>query len=101
LSPGLAPAIPQVLGSIFNIWYNAVVLAPLLVTGGLRRRFALTAIVYNAIVYPVAIAIWLRIIFSARPIFHALINHQPVAADRLKRMCRRIINLPWIGAVQY
>jgi adenylate cyclase len=98
LVTALAPAIPQVLGSIFNIWYNAVVIAPLLVTEPLRRRFALTVIIYNVIVYPVAIAVWLRIIFSARPIFHALVDHQPVAGVQLEQTRRRIINLPWIGA---
>jgi adenylate cyclase len=98
LVTGLAPAIPQVLGSIFNIWYNAVVIAPLLVTEPLRRRFALTIIVYNAIVYPLAVGLWLRIIFSARPVFRALVNRQPVAADRLEQTRTRIINLPWIGA---
>jgi adenylate cyclase len=98
LVTGLAPAIPQVLGSIFNIWYNAVVIAPLLVSDPLRRRFALTVIFYNAVVYPLAIAFWLRIIFSARPVFHALVHQQEVAQDRLEQARRRIINLPWIGA---
>jgi adenylate cyclase len=97
LVAGLAPAIPQVLGSIFNIWYNAVVIAPLLVSDPLRRRFALTVIVYNAIVYPLAIAFWLRIIFSARPVFHALVEGRAVAPAPLAQTRRRIINLPWIG----
>ncbi len=98
LVTGLAPAIPQVLGSIFNIWYNAVVIAPLLVSEPLRRRFALTVVIYNVLVYPLAIALWLRIIFSARPIFHALVDHRSVASDRLEQVRRRVINLPWIGA---
>jgi len=32
LVTAFAPVIPQVLGSAFNIWYNAIVIAPLLVT---------------------------------------------------------------------
>jgi adenylate cyclase len=99
LVTGLAPAIPQVLGSIFNIWYNTVVIAPLLVTEPLRRRFALTIIVYNVIIYPLAIGLWLRIIFSARPVFRALLNCAPVASDHLERIRARVINLPWIGAI--
>ena len=55
LVTALAPVIPQVLGSVFNIWYNAIVIAPLLVTEELRHRFAATVIFYNAAVYPVAI----------------------------------------------
>lgn len=99
LVTGLAPAIPQVLGSIFNIWYNAVVIAPLLVSEPLRQRFALTVVLYNAIVYPLAIALWLRIIFSTRPVFRALVDRKPVAAHRLEQTRARIINLPWIGAI--
>jgi adenylate cyclase len=99
LITGLAPAIPQVLGSIFNIWYNAVVIAPLLVTETLRHRFAITVIVYNAVVYPIAIGLWLRIIFSVRPIFRCLIKHAPVSPGRLEQTRARIINLPWIGAI--
>jgi len=41
LLTALAPVIPQLLGSIFNIWYNAVVIDPLLETGALRPRFFL------------------------------------------------------------
>ena len=99
LVTGLAPVVPQVLGSIFNIWYNAVVIAPLLVTGPLRRRFALTVIVYNVVVYPLAIWLWLRIIFAARPIFHALVNNASVSPDHLELTRARVINLPWIGTV--
>ena len=39
LVTALAPVIPQVLGSAFNIWYNAIIIAPLLVTEELRHRF--------------------------------------------------------------
>jgi adenylate cyclase len=98
LVTGLAPVIPQVLGSIFNIWYNHVVIAPLLVSGPLHRRFWLTVFIYNAIIYPLAIVLWLCIIFSARPVFHALVSHQPMASHHLEQTRRRVINLPWIGA---
>ena len=44
LVTALAPVIPQILGSAFNIWYNAIVIGPLLVTEELRHRFAATVI---------------------------------------------------------
>ena len=69
LVTALAPVIPQVLGSAFNIWYNAIIIAPLLVTEELRYRFAATVIFYNAAVYPVAVAIWIYVILSLRRIF--------------------------------
>ena len=46
----LAPVVPQVLGSAFNIWYNATVIEPIL-TAALRQRFFHTVVVYNAVVY--------------------------------------------------
>jgi adenylate cyclase len=95
----LAPVIPQILGSAFNIWYNAIVVQPLLVTPELRRRFAVTVIVYNALVYPVAIAIWVRVVLALNPIFRALIEGEAVASHELERARRRVIDLPWIGAV--
>jgi hypothetical protein len=32
LFTALAPVVPQILGSAFNIWYNATVIQPLLVS---------------------------------------------------------------------
>ncbi|HEY2104076.1 MAG TPA: HAMP domain-containing protein, partial [Chthoniobacterales bacterium] len=95
----LAPVVPQILGSAFNIWYNAIVVQPLLVTPALRQRFAVTVIIYNGLVYPIAIAIWVRLVFSLNPIFRALINGEAVASHDLERARRRVIDLPWIGAV--
>ena len=62
LVTALAPLIPHLLGSVFNIWYNMVIIDPLLTASGLRARFVSTIICWNLIVYPVAIGIWLRLI---------------------------------------
>ena len=97
LVTALAPVIPQILGSAFNIWYNTIVIAPLLVTEELQRRFAATVIFYNAIVYPIAIAIWIYIILSLRPSFRALITGEKVAPEELVRAQRRVVDLPWIA----
>jgi hypothetical protein len=69
LVTALAPLIPHLLGSIFNIWYNIVIIDPLLRANGLRERFVSTTICWNAVVYPVAVGIWLRLILSLRPTF--------------------------------
>jgi adenylate cyclase len=97
LVTALAPVIPQILGSAFNIWYNAIVIAPLLVTEELRHRFSATVIFYNAIVYPVAIAVWIYVILSLRPHFRALITGDGVAPEELERAQRRVVHLPWIA----
>ena len=46
----LGPVVPQILGSAFNIWYNVIVVDPLLVTPALKHRFFETVIAYNAVV---------------------------------------------------
>jgi adenylate cyclase len=94
----LAPVVPQILGSAFNIWYNAVVIDPLL-TPALRRRFFETVIAYNAIVYPAAVAAWLWLVFSLRPEFRALLRGNTVAPERLDFVRHRVIHLPWLGSV--
>jgi hypothetical protein len=45
LITALAPVIPQILGSAFNIWYNATVIEPLLVSPALKQRFFETIVV--------------------------------------------------------
>ena len=97
LVTALAPVIPQILGSAFNIWYNAIVIAPLLVTVELRHRFAATVIFYNAIVYPAAIAIWIYIILSLRPAFRALITGAEFESKELELAQRRVVHLPWLA----
>ena len=44
----------QLVGSAFNIWYNAVQIEPLL-TPGQHRSFLTAVLVYNVAVYPVAV----------------------------------------------
>ncbi len=94
----LAPLIPQLLGSIFNIWYNLEIVDPLLVAAGLRERFISTTIVWNLIAYPVAIFIWARRVLSVQPAFRRLLRNEETAPDELDRARRRLVNLPWYGA---
>ena len=71
LLTALAPLVPQILGSAFNIWYNATVIEPMF-TPALRQRFFATVVVYNAVVYPIGVYLWLKRIFSFRELFHRL-----------------------------
>jgi adenylate cyclase len=64
LLTALAPVVPQILGSAFNIWYNTTVIQPLLVSPGLKQRFIETIIIYNVVAFPIGIVLWLRRIMS-------------------------------------
>jgi adenylate cyclase len=95
----LAPLIPQLLGSVFNIWYNAVAIHPLLGNGALRERFFQTVIIYNLVVYPAGVALWLWCLFSLRPVLRQLRDRRAVVPDQLEKARRRLIHLPWWVAI--
>jgi adenylate cyclase len=91
----LAPVVPQLLGTAFNIWYNLAVVGPLLGTEALKARFLQTCIVYNAVVYPVALFMWLRKVFSLGPVVRTLAAAREPDPAALMNARRRTINLPW------
>lgn len=98
LVTALAPVLPQLFGSAFNIWYNFSVVIPLLATDALRQRFFATCIAYNAIAYPVITIVWLCAVWALGPVVRRLLAGGKVATpDLLKARCRTI-NLPWWGA---
>ena len=92
-----APIVPQLLGSAFNIWYNATMIEPMLEPLGLEPRFIATVLIYNLLVYPLCIAIWAVAIGSLRPHFHRLARGETVESAALTRARRRVVNLPWLG----
>lgn len=94
----LAPVIPQVFGSIFNIWYNATVVIPLLDTAELRTRFVQTIVVYNTLAYPIAVWVWLKLVFSLKPAVERLRRGDAVGDAEMMRVRRRLIHLPFWGA---
>jgi adenylate cyclase len=98
LFTALAPLIPHILGSVFNIWYNMVIIDPMLVAAGLKERFIATVIVWNAIAYPTGVAIWLWLILSLRPAYGQLFRGETVPSAKLDRIRRRVVHLPWTGA---
>src|SRR6266481_585530 len=98
----LAPVVPQILGSAFNIWYNATVIEPLF-TPALKQRFFEAVVLYNSVVYPVGVFLWVKRIFSFRDLFHRLQEGQAVGGHRpplqkLTEARRRLIHLPWFAA---
>ena len=98
LVTALAPLIPHLVGSAFNIWYNMTVIDPLLAAAHLKQRFIASVIIWNAIAYPAAVAIWLWLIFSLRPAYQRLNRGENISADTLDPLRRRLVHLPWSGA---
>jgi adenylate cyclase len=99
LLTALAPVVPQILGSAFNIWYNATVIEPLLVSTALKQRFFETVVVYNVLVYPIGVFLWLRRIFSFRGLSRLLCEGSAIDSATLVTARRRLIHLPWFAAV--
>ena len=98
LITALAPLIPHIVGSAFNIWYNMSVINPLLVAAGLKERFINTVIVWNISAYPAAVAIWTWLVLSLRPTLQRLRRGETIDPDQLDRVRRRLVHLPWYGA---
>lgn len=94
----LMPVLPQLLGSVFNIWYNARVIAPLLAATGLERRFVETVVVFNAVAYPVAVVCWVRWVLALRPAVEARERGAVLDEGAWLRARQRAVNLPWMGA---
>lgn len=98
LLTALAPLVPQIIGTIFNAWYNTTVIHPLLTTAALRQRFFETIIIYNLVAYPIGFWLWVKQILSMRELFRRLCSGSTVDADSLTQARRRLIHLPWVGA---
>src|SRR3981081_3440887 len=93
LLTALAPVVPQILGSAFNIWYNTTVIEPLLVSPALKQRFFETVVVYNLVIYPCGVFLWLGRIFSFRGLFRRLCAGSAIDPALLVTARRRLIHL--------
>jgi adenylate cyclase len=82
----------QLIGSAFNIWYNLSHIRPLL-DAEQMAAFVSGISYFNAITYPIALAIWIGIVRSISKIWK---SGDPTS-DRWKKATRRMINLPWIA----
>ena len=98
LVTALAPLLPHLVGSAFNIWYNMTVIDPLLVAEGLKERFIATVVIWNLIAYPAAVAIWMWLILSLKSPLNRLRRGENIATGDLDRIRRRLVHLPWYGA---
>lgn len=78
----------QLIGSLFNIWYNVTQIRPLL-SEAQNAHFGKSIGIYNLTIYPLALLIWFWLL---RSLMQA--NQSEAAAIRARR---RAINLPWLA----
>ena len=111
LLTALAPVVPQILGSAFNIWYNKTIVEPLL-TPVLKQRFDRTWVLYTIAAFLIGLLLWLRRILSFRDLFHRLsqagsarcadeaprLRDGVPTGESLTQARRRLIHLPWFAA---
>lgn len=90
----VSPIAANIVGSIFNVWYNTTQSAPLL-TDTQMQRFEDCIKWFNLVVYPIAIGCFLLPLAQLRRVHRALINEQSVDAGVLAFSRRRVVNLPW------
>jgi len=90
----LSPVIANVVGSIFNIYYNGQQIEPMLKPAQLQR-FEDCWLVFNLLVYPVAVFCFALPLLWLRPTHRALLRGEPVDPARLQRSQRYVVNLPW------
>ena len=88
------PILTQIIGSIFNIWYNTVHVTPFLV-GDQIELFTQTIFLFNVTIYPVTTGIWLiAVAWLYRPLSR-LERGQTLPKHLLEKAQRRAVHLPW------
>lgn len=94
---GLTPIVAQLVGSVFNVWYNHQQIRPLL-TAAQLSSFMATVVVYNATVYPLATGLWAAQVASLRSAHRRGLSDQTPVDGGGAETRRRVINLPWLLA---
>ena len=88
------PLLTQIIGSIFNIWYNTTHVTPFLV-GDQIKLFTRAIFLFNITIYPVLTAIWLlAVAWLYRPMSR-LEKGETLSQPMLERAQRRAVHLPW------
>ncbi|MEZ6048780.1 MAG: adenylate/guanylate cyclase domain-containing protein [Planctomycetaceae bacterium] len=97
LVTGASIFIPQLIGSCFNITYNAVYIERLLTPDQLALFFKTVAI-YNLSVYPAAIFAWIWLLRYVHNRYNLLKSGGELPSEELKKTQRFVINMPWYGS---
>ncbi len=84
----------NLLGSAFNIWYNATRIEQMLSEAQLNR-FHDCWMVFNVIIYPTAAFLWVIPLVWLKPMHRAQLAGEEIDAEKLTRAQRTVVNLPW------
>ena len=90
----ISPVVANLVGSAFNIWYNARQIEPIL-TDAQHQRFGDCWMWFNLIVYPIAVGCWAAPLVWLAKTHWQLLAGEPVDLARLQRAQRTVVNLPW------
>lgn len=90
----VAPLVAQLIGSVFNIWYNLTQVEPLL-SETQHARLVDTISVFNFFIYPTASLTWLWCVYRLHKPMQALHSGANLDPQKLWRARRSVVNLPW------
>jgi hypothetical protein len=91
--------LPQLAGSVVNIYYNFTLIVKQL-DAAQRQMFEQLVLAYNAVVYPIAIVVLVLVIRQVWKCWNALATGRPISDDRVASARRQALRLPrWIAAL--
>jgi signal transduction histidine kinase len=88
------PLLTQIVGSLFNIWYNSFHVTPFLDAAQLSI-FERSIFIFNVGIYPVSVSIWLTAVAWLRKPLVQLAAGEKVDPVRLAKAQRHAVHLPW------
>jgi serine/threonine protein kinase len=90
---------PQIVGSLVNIAYNTnqIVHHP---SENQQRRFGQLVIAYNAVVYPLAVVLFVHAVYPVWKCWNALAGTAPLSDDEVEVARRQALQLPkWVAGL--
>jgi serine/threonine protein kinase len=92
--------IPQLIASAFNISYNLTQIVKVHLTGEQPQMFEQLVLVYNALMYPVAIALFAWAFFPVRRTWLRMHSAMPLPAGEVTEARRQAMRLPlWVAGL--
>ena len=88
------PLLMQLVGSVFNIWYNTFHVVPLL-DAAQKDTFEQTIVLFNCVAYPTFIGIWVYAVLRLRQPLQARHSGQALPAEQATAARRAAVHLPW------
>lgn len=88
------PLLMQIVGSVFNIWYNSFHVLPLL-DAVQRETFGWAILVYNCTAYPLFVLVWIYAVLRLKSSILTRISGQTLSPQDTTWARRAAVHLPW------